>query len=71
MDKVETLENLDKLELKTVLKGESLQKFIAIMKHYGLETYAEAIRICINDEFKLINLREKAFSKLSSILDEK
>lgn len=56
----------DSLQVKALLKGESLRKFKYIKQHYGLDTDAEVIRLCINDSFKFVELREKALDEITS-----
>ena len=53
-----------KKPVKIELSEEELKKLEEIKEHYGVNTYTEALRICIADGYRIMKYREKMMGEM-------
>ena len=49
----------DKVQVRVQVEGDLLEKFDALRSFYGVQGYAELVRIIVNERYRLLQDSEK------------
>ena len=49
----------DKVQVRVELEGELLEKVDALRKYYGIQGYAELVRVLVNERYRKLNSAEQ------------
>ncbi|MHA1353203.1 MAG: hypothetical protein ACTSPP_10500 [Candidatus Heimdallarchaeaceae archaeon] len=59
-----------KYSVRAELTKEEYERLIAIKEHYGLQANTEALRLSINDAYKIMKQREKILAAVSKDIED-